>query len=364
MRHVPSARQHCLELAAGSSVVVKALCATVVLLYLLSYATHTAYALAVTPGYLIPPMLWVWTPLTCSLVELHAWEAAASVATVALAGRLLEPLWGALELLTFLAVVGTGTGVLACAAYLALYVATFNLDYLFSVQVRGCAGLAGGVLAALVQTRPDAAALLPLRSPPRLLLRLRHAPAAVLAALGLAALLAPSLVSGRPALCFACGLLSGWAYLRFCQSHARGRGDMSEHFELAVFFPGPARPAVALLARLAHGAMVRLGLCGRAVKRYDVGAPSAITISLHGADPHDAERRRQLALKALNERLKRGDEHANWPDMDDDGDQSSDDERTMAPASGGGGAGGTGAGFSDSPDIVGQAGQPALTVKA
>ena len=36
------------------------------------------------------------------------------------------------------------------------------------------------------------------------------------------------------------------------------------------------------------------------VRRYDVGAPSGITISLPGAESQDAERRRQIALRALS----------------------------------------------------------------
>lgn len=35
-----------------------------------------------------------------------------------------------------------------------------------------------------------------------------------------------------------------------------------------------------------------------------VAPSSGITITLPGIDPHDADRRRQLALKALNERTK------------------------------------------------------------
>ncbi|NXD16182.1 TM115 protein, partial [Nothocercus nigrocapillus] len=112
--------------------------------------------------------------------------------------------------------------------------------------------------------------------------------------------------------------LSGWVYLRFYQRHGRGRGDMSEHFAFATFFPGVLQPPVALLANAVHGALVKLRICRKTVKRYDVGAPSSITISLPGTDPQDAERRRQLALKALNERLKRVEDQAAWPSMEDE----------------------------------------------
>ncbi|XP_027632193.1 protein amnionless [Tupaia chinensis] len=153
------------------------------------------------------------------------------------------------------------------------------------------AGLASGVAAALL---------------PALLL-------ALLLLLRLATLLqSPALAS------YGFGLLSSWVYLRFYQRHSRGRGDMADHFAFATFFPEILQPVVGLLANLVHGLLVKVRICQKTVKRYDVGAPSSITISLPGTDPQDAERRRQLALKALNERLKRVEDQSVWPSMDDD----------------------------------------------
>ncbi|NXI41287.1 TM115 protein, partial [Galbula dea] len=106
--------------------------------------------------------------------------------------------------------------------------------------------------------------------------------------------------------------------LRFYQRHSRGRGDMSDHFAFATFFPEILQPVVGLVANLVHSILVKVKVCRKTVKRYDVGAPSSITISLPGTDPQDAERRRQLALKALNERLKRVEDQSAWPSMEDD----------------------------------------------
>ncbi|NWS21102.1 TM115 protein, partial [Pachyramphus minor] len=112
--------------------------------------------------------------------------------------------------------------------------------------------------------------------------------------------------------------LSSWVYLRFYQRHSRGRGDMSDHFAFATFFPEILQPVVGLVANLVHSVLVKVRVCRKTVKRYDVGAPSSITISLPGTDPQDAERRRQLALKALNERLKRVEDQSAWPSMEDE----------------------------------------------
>uniref|UniRef100_A0A7N8XDL0 Transmembrane protein 115 n=1 Tax=Mastacembelus armatus TaxID=205130 RepID=A0A7N8XDL0_9TELE len=320
-RYLPVARQHFLAALASTSVVVKAISAVVVLLYLLSWAVNTPYALGVTPGYLFPPNFWVWTLVTHGVVEQHVWGVAANVGTVMACGRLLEPLWGALELLIFFAVVNVSAGLLAGLSYLLTYVATFDLDFLFAVRVYGAAGFLGGVLVALKQTMGDTTVL---RVPQ---VRLKAAPALVLLLLALLRL-SGLLDSSAPLAAYSYGALSGWVYLRFYQRHSRGRGDMSDHFAFASFFPEALQPAVGLLAGPIHSVLVKMKVCRKMVKRYDVGAPSSITISLPGTDPQDAERRRQLALKALNERLKRVEDQSAWPSMDDEEDDDEDEVRT------------------------------------
>ncbi|XP_030640880.1 transmembrane protein 115 [Chanos chanos] len=323
-RYLPVARQHFLSALASTSVVVKSICATVLVLYLLSWAVDTSYALGVTPGFLFPPNFWIWTLVTHSVVEQHVWGMAANIGTVMVAGRLLEPLWGALELLIFFAVVNVAAGLLAGLSYLLTYAATFDLDYLFAVRIYGTPAFLGGVLVALKQTTGDTTVL---RVPQ---VRLKAAPA--LALLALAVLrLAGLLESTAPLAACGYGALAGWVYLRFYQRHSRGRGDMSDHFAFASFFPEALQPAVGFGAGLIHSILVKMKVCRKMVKRYDVGAPSSITISLPGTDPQDAERRRQLALKALNERLKRVEDQSAWPSMEDEEDDEEDEVRTDTP---------------------------------
>ncbi|NXE55245.1 TM115 protein, partial [Casuarius casuarius] len=133
--------------------------------------------------------------------------------------------------------------------------------------------------------------------------------------------------------------LSSWVYLRFYQRHSRGRGDMSDHFAFATFFPEILQPVVGLVANLVHSILVKVKVCRKTVKRYDVGAPSSITISLPGTDPQDAERRRQLALKALNERLKRVEDQSAWPSMEDDDEEAAKAESPRLPDAGAAGKG-------------------------
>eukprot|EP00075_Anas_platyrhynchos_P033884 XP_027323137.1 transmembrane protein 115 [Anas platyrhynchos] len=309
-RLVPVSRQQLARALGGSSVVVKALSGAVLLLYALSFALDTAPALAVTPGLLLPPGCRLWTLLTHGLLERRAAGVALSLGTVAAAGRLLEPLWGALELLLFYAAVNAAVGLLGACAYCLAYAATFRLAYLFEVRIHGVPGFLAAVLVALKQTMGDSTVL---RVPQ---VRVKAAPTLLL--LLLAALRLAALVESAALVSYGFGLLSSWVYLRFYQRHSRGRGDMSDHFAFATFFPEILQPAVGMAANLVYGLLVKVRLCRKTVKRYDVGAPSSITISLPGTDPQDAERRRQLALKALNERLKRVEDQTAWPSMEDE----------------------------------------------
>nr|XP_033782351.1 transmembrane protein 115 [Geotrypetes seraphini] len=308
-RYLPVARQHFLAALASTSVVVKSLCATVLVLYLLSFGLDTEFRLSLTPGHLFPPNFWVWTLVTHGVVESHVWEVLLSLATVVVAGRLLEPLWGALELLIFFTVVNISVGVLGALSYFLTYVATVHLDYLFTVRIHGVFGFLGGVLVALKQTTGDAVVL----KVPQV--RMKVVPMLLL--LALAALRLTALIESNRLASYGFGVLSSWVYLRFYQRHSRGRGDMSDHFAFATFFPEVLQPVVGLAASLVHRVLVKVRICRKTVKRYDVGAPSSITISLPGTDPQDAERRRQLALKALNERLKRVEDQS-WPSMEEE----------------------------------------------
>lgn len=140
--------------------------------------------------------------------------------------------------------------------------------------------------------------LKPYVSPLLMQVRLKAAPALVLILLALLRL-SGLLDSSAPLAAYSYGALSGWVYLRFYQKHSRGRGDMSDHFAFASFFPEALQPAVGLLAGLVHSALVKMKVCRKMVKRYDVGAPSSITISLPGTDPQDAERRRWAGILKL-----------------------------------------------------------------
>lgn len=144
-RNIPYLRQQFGALLGNTSTSVKFICIVVLLSYFLSFSEEAVNVLSVTPGFLMPPAFWVWTAFTFCFLELHFWEVLVDIVTVGLCGKLIEPLWGQMEMLTFFAIVNFGVAVLSTVFYLILYMCTFNTDLLFTVHIHGLAGYIAGM---------------------------------------------------------------------------------------------------------------------------------------------------------------------------------------------------------------------------
>lgn len=113
------------------------------------------------------------------------------------------------------------------------------------------------------------------------------------------------------------GLLASWTYLRFykrafpdldASQPSSLRGDASETFAFAEFFPGPAKPLVASLSDAVFNLLVALRVC-TPFSPAEVSAARGDNNFIHqrtapGGARAEAERRRALALKALDQRLQ------------------------------------------------------------
>ena len=134
--------------------------------------------------------------------------------------------------------------------------------------------------------------------------------------IGLVAFLCMTPMLSSASLCLAVyGFLVSWTYLRFykpvfpdldtSQSSAL-RGDASETFAFAEFFPGPVRPAVAGVSSQIFDVLVAMRLC-TPFSAADIsvarGDNSFVQRGVPGSARAEAERRRALALKALDQRL-------------------------------------------------------------
>jgi hypothetical protein len=118
---------------------------------------------------------------------------------------------------------------------------------------------------------------------------------------------------------------TSWTYLRFFRSSplmassATGdtetvRGDASDTFAFAYFFPEPLHGPIAKISDYVYDALVSLRVCTPfSSDDVDIGNEQAMARAEGGGLPsnttrgggkrEEAERRRALALKALNQRL-------------------------------------------------------------
>lgn len=124
------------------------------------------------------------------------------------------------------------------------------------------------------------------------------------------------------------GFMTSWTYLRFYKiqpdlstastGNNQLRGDASETFAFSYFWPDVIQPPVAAIADGIYNALVAIRVCTpfsaedvemgneQATARGEGGLPNLLN---HGGSKHgrskqeEAERRRALALKALDQRL-------------------------------------------------------------
>ncbi|XP_073977032.1 transmembrane protein 115 [Rhodnius prolixus] len=283
----------------NTSSTVKFICVASFFIYFLSYSDEAVRFLSVTPGYIIPPSFWVWTAFTYCFLEIHFWEVCVDIVTIVLCGKLIEPLWGQAEMIIFFTVVNLGCAILSSFFYLFLYMCTFNTDLLFFVHIHGLAGYIAGLSVAVKQVMPDHMIV----KTPLGKLTNRNIPLCIVL-LSLILYLGGLLEGTNPTM-FTSGVLVSWTYLRFYQPHSNGtRGDLADNFTFSSFFPNVLQPPISVVCNTIYSALVRLGLCRKTVRKFDMSAaPTGVTVTLPGNDSHDMERRRQIALKALNERL-------------------------------------------------------------
>lgn len=227
-RNFPYFRQQFVAALGNSSVVVKFICVTVFLCYFLSFTASAVDVISVTPGFFLPPNFRLWTAFTHCFLEVHLWQVAVDIITVGLCGKLMEPLWGALEMLIFFAIVNVSVALLCVIVYVISYMVTFNPDTLFHVHIHGLAGYIAAVAVSVKQIMPDHVLL----TTPLGKMRNRNIPLSVLL-LSILFWVLGLLESTYPCM-FASGLVTGWIYLRFLQYHSNGtRGDLAESFTFA-----------------------------------------------------------------------------------------------------------------------------------
>ncbi|KAJ3191550.1 hypothetical protein HK101_007606 [Irineochytrium annulatum] len=214
-----------------------------------------------------------------------------------------EQVWGSREYLKFIFIVSVASAVMTTLSMYFEYAATLNEDRIFNTQINGLLGIIAGFLVAFKQTVPEhTLTLFGLVS-----VRVKYVPSVlmasslILAGLGIFHVGYYLIVSGS---------IVAWTYIRFYKVQDGIMGDRSEAFSLASFFPEILHPFIHPVSNSTFNLMVTLNLCPPLAKSSSgdlemggggVGKPTLKP--LPGSDVADAERRRAIALRALDMRL-------------------------------------------------------------
>jgi hypothetical protein len=106
--------------------------------------------------------------------------------------------------------------------------------------------------------------------------------------------------------------LTSYTYLRFYKSQLPDldssqpttlRGDASEAFAFSEFFPDAAKPFVSQVSNSVYSVLVAVKICGPWQAQEGGNGHRAVQRGTPGSARAEAERRRALALKALDQRL-------------------------------------------------------------
>lgn len=291
----------------SSSFSVKIFCLCVFVGYLLSFKEVTVNYLSVVPGKLLPPNFQVWSLLTHSFVEVNFIQLLADSIIILLSSRMIEPLWGIYECIIFYFIITSLVAVSTSFFYYVTFALTFDEYYLFNTRINGLGGLLGGFVVAIKQIMPDTVII----NQGFIRLKQDHLPGLLIFISSILYLVGFTRLTYVIMLTQGCFI--GWIYLRFFQRHKNGtKGDSASTFVFASFFPSQIQPFIAIIANTIFNALVKVKICKKPPIRYNVaasGTQSQITINLPlvnaGIENSDAERRRQKALKALKERLKK-----------------------------------------------------------
>lgn len=332
------------------------------------YKQWTANSEIVIPYLNLIPQLsliYPWTFLTTTLVESNVFTLAIAAVTLYHGGRYLERAWSSKEFAKFLLITALIPNTLCFGVMVTFFTVTRNESWTYVTQealplpesqqltctyprlttIAGTIPLQISFLVAFSQLVPAHTVTLF-----RGILSLR-VPRFPLVYLGLVLILSLTpLLTLASFLLAVFGLLTSWTYLRFyktvfpdldsSQTPYSLRGDASETFAFAEFFPAPAKPLVAALGDQVFNVLVALRLC-TPFSQAEVSAAGGNSGGYHpyshrnaapGSARAEAERRRALALRALDQKL-----HAATAG------------RGGAPSAGAGAGGPSGAGRSVSP---------------
>ncbi|KAI0536287.1 eukaryotic integral membrane protein-domain-containing protein [Xylaria digitata] len=253
-------------------------------------------------------LFYPWTFLTTTLAEQNLTSLIIAGVTLFNGGRYLERAWSSKEFAKFLLAVSLIPNFLCFLLLITIFTFTRNEDWTLTT-INGTIPLQISFLVAFSQLVPAHTVTL-FRGV--LSLRVPRFPL-IYIGLVIAFNLTPW-ISGASLPLAIFGFLTSWTYLRYYKivfpdldspQPASMRGDASETFAFSEFFPAPVKPFVAAFADQVFTILIAMRVC-TPFSQADISAAQGNNFhqrSAPGGVRAEAERRRALALKVLDQRL-------------------------------------------------------------
>lgn len=258
-------------------------------------ASDASHYLTLVPG---SSLFTPWTFFTSAFVETSIFEFIATLVFVPAALKYLERLWGSVEIAKFIVVSIVASNIIAFGFNWIEFIATGNADlFLYGMRYHGQMALQIALLVAFTQLIPEHQVQVMgviktrVKSLPMAYLTL----STVLCFVGFQC----------PWIIIQFGWFVGWIYLRFYKKNAGDSlggstyGDRSETFSLISWFPPFMHYPLTLLGNFVYSLATRFHLIPVAGADVEGGNYSQVP----GTARAEAERRRAMALKALDQRL-------------------------------------------------------------
>ncbi|KAH3680066.1 hypothetical protein WICPIJ_008403 [Wickerhamomyces pijperi] len=258
-----------------------------------------------------------WTLITSIFIDTSFWRFCLSFGLLIISGRFIERSWSSVELLRFICIVCSITNLLTVLSVIVLNF-TFGLEF-FNIPIDGNLSLLVSFLVVFKQLIPEHSIIL---FKGTVHARVKHLPFATLSLITVGCLISGSAVVLLQSWL---GFVVAWSYLRFYQSNVvdpllpsnsvgiqRSQGDASETFALIHFFPALTHPVLSPLFTVVYDGLSSVGIVPQfneqEVEQGNLIANRRLTgqavSSRADADSRNAaERRRQVALKVLEERI-------------------------------------------------------------
>lgn len=251
------------------------------------------------------PLYLLWTVLTASFVSSNIVSLVASLATIFFGGKYLERVTSSREFAKLLMVTVLIPNTILLSTVLALSGLTQQESWLH-LSIFGATAVQAGIIVAFKQQIPEHTVSI-YKSPAKI--RVRHLPILFV----LATVLSIPVLGYIQMLQALLGFFSSWIYLRFYKTSSPDlgapmmslRGDASETFALSQFFPEALQPSVDRIANLGYDVFLSVGI----LKPFSSVFEESNELGRRSAGPvvgrAEAERRRTVALKALDIHLTR-----------------------------------------------------------